>query len=59
MDNSGKIWFTDTPGDQIGYIDLATKEITTKEIPNLAQSRYQIHQYSFKQILMEIFGLQL
>ena len=36
MDKSGKIWFTDTPGNQIGYIDLETKEITTKTIPNLA-----------------------
>ena len=35
MDNTGKIWFTDSPRNQIGYIDLATKEITTKTIPNL------------------------
>jgi len=35
MDNSGKIWFTDSPRNQIGYIDLTTKEITTKTIPNL------------------------
>ena len=26
MDNSGKIWFTDTPGNQIGYIDLNLTE---------------------------------
>jgi copper transport protein len=35
MDNTGKIWFTDSPRNQIGYIDLETKEITTKTIPNL------------------------
>ena len=35
MDSTGKIWFTDSPRNQIGYIDLATKEITTKTIPNL------------------------
>ncbi|MBT6084086.1 MAG: copper resistance protein CopC/CopD, partial [Nitrosopumilus sp.] len=27
MDNTGKIWFTDSPRNQIGYIDLETKEI--------------------------------
>ena len=35
MDNTGKIWFTDSPRNQIGYIDLETKEITTKTIPKL------------------------
>jgi len=35
MDSSGKIWFTDSPRNQIGYIDVETKEITTKTIPNL------------------------
>ncbi|MDB2446212.1 CopD family protein [Nitrosopumilus sp.] len=35
MDNTGKVWFTDSPRNQIGYIDLETKEITTKTIPNL------------------------
>ena len=35
MDNTGKIWFTDSPRNQIGYIDVETKEITTKTIPNL------------------------
>ena len=35
MDNTGKIWFTDSPRNQIGYIDLETKEIATKTIPNL------------------------
>ncbi|MBT4299538.1 MAG: copper resistance protein CopD, partial [Nitrosopumilus sp.] len=35
MDNTGKIWVTDSPRNQIGYIDLETKEITTKTIPKL------------------------
>ena len=35
MDSSGNIWFTDSPRNQIGYIDVETKEITTKTIPNL------------------------
>jgi copper transport protein len=35
MDSTGKIWFTDSPRNQIGYIDVETKEITTKTIPNL------------------------
>ncbi|MBT6083786.1 MAG: copper resistance protein CopD, partial [Nitrosopumilus sp.] len=35
MDSNGKIWFTDSPRNQIGYIDVETKEITTKTIPNL------------------------
>ena len=35
QDNTGKIWFTDTPRNQIGFIDIETKEITTKTIPKL------------------------
>jgi copper transport protein len=35
MDNTGKVWFTDSPRNQIGYIDLETKKITTKTIPKL------------------------
>ena len=35
MDNNGKIWFTDTPRNQIGFIDIETKEITIKTIPKL------------------------
>lgn len=35
QDNKGKIWFTDTPRNQIGSIDLESKEITLKTIPNL------------------------
>ena len=34
-DNNGKIWFTDTPRNQIGFIDIQTKEITTKTLPKL------------------------
>lgn len=34
-DNNGKIWFTDTPRNQIGYFDPDTKQITTKTIPKL------------------------
>lgn len=35
QDNKGRIWFTDTPRNQIGFIDPQTKEITTKTIPKL------------------------
>ena len=35
QDKDGKIWFTDTPGNQIGFIDTQTKEITTKTIPKI------------------------
>jgi copper transport protein len=35
QDKDGKIWFTDTPRNQIGFIDPQTKEITTKTIPKL------------------------
>lgn len=35
MDNDGKIWFTDTPANQIGYIDPKTNEISTKTLPNV------------------------
>ena len=34
-DNKGRIWFTDTPRNQIGFIDPQTKQITTKTIPKL------------------------
>ena len=30
QDNKGRIWFTDTPRNQIGFIDIESKEITTK-----------------------------
>ena len=35
QDNSGKIWFVDTPRNQIGFFDPENKQITTKTIPNL------------------------
>jgi copper transport protein len=35
QDNKGNIWFTDTPANQIGFIDPVTKQITTKTIPKL------------------------
>jgi len=35
QDNKGKIWFTDTSRNQIGFLDPHTKEITTKSIPKL------------------------
>lgn len=35
QDSNGRIWFTDTPRNQIGFIDIKTKEVTTKTIPKL------------------------
>ena len=35
QDNKGRIWFTDTPRNQIGFIDPKDSKITTKTIPNL------------------------
>jgi len=35
QDTKGNIWFTDTPGNQIGFIDPVSKQITTKTIPKL------------------------
>jgi len=35
QDSKGNIWFTDTPGNRIGFIDPVTKQITTKTIPKL------------------------
>ncbi len=35
QDNSGRIWFTDTPRNQIGFFDPENKQITTKTIPKL------------------------
>ena len=36
QDNQGKIWFTDTPRNQIGYFDPNNKQITTKSLPKIA-----------------------
>ncbi len=33
MDTDGKIWFTDMARNQIGFIDIQTKDITTKTLP--------------------------
>ena len=35
IDNDGKIWFTDSPANQIGYIDPKTNEISTVALPNV------------------------
>ena len=35
QDNSGNIWFVDTPRNQIGFFDPENKEIKTKTIPKL------------------------
>jgi len=35
QDNSGKVWFVDTPRNQIGFFDPENKQITTKTIPKL------------------------
>ncbi len=34
-DSNGNIWFTDTPRNQIGFIDVKSKQITTKTLPKL------------------------
>ncbi len=34
-DSKGNIWFTDTPRNQIGFIDIESKEIVTKTLPKL------------------------
>ncbi len=33
MDTNGKIWFTDMARNQIGFIDIEKKDITTKTLP--------------------------
>ena len=35
MDANENIWFIDTPRNQIGFIDIETKEITLKTLPKL------------------------
>ena len=35
QDNKGRIWFTDTPRNQIGFFDPESKQIITKTIPKL------------------------
>ena len=35
QDNNGQIWFVDPPRNQIGFIEMENKQITTKTIPKL------------------------
>ena len=35
QDSKGRVWFTDTPRNQIGFIDIESKQITTKTLPKL------------------------
>jgi len=35
QDSKGRIWFTDTSRNQIGFIDIESKQITTKTLPKL------------------------
>ena len=35
QDNKGRIWFTDTPRNQIGFFNPEDNKITTRTIPNL------------------------
>lgn len=35
QDSKGRIWFTDTPRNQIGFIDIESKQIKTKTLPKL------------------------
>ncbi|NJK78022.1 MAG: copper resistance protein CopD [Nanoarchaeota archaeon] len=35
-DSQGKIWFTDTPRNQIGYFDPTNKKIITKTLPKIS-----------------------
>ena len=35
QDSKGRIWFTDTPRNQIGFIDVENKQITTRTLPKL------------------------
>ena len=40
-DRTGKIWFTDAPGNQIGFLDPATGNITTIGLPELQPVIYK------------------
>jgi copper transport protein len=40
QDRQGKIWFTDTPRNQIGYFDPSNQQITTKSLPKIAPVIY-------------------
>jgi copper transport protein len=41
QDNQGKIWFVDTPRNQIGYFDPTNNQITTKSLPKIAPVIYE------------------
>lgn len=41
QDNQGKIWFTDTPRNQIGYFDPSNQKITTKTLPKIDPVIYE------------------
>lgn len=34
-DGAGRVWFTDSPGSQIGYVDISSGNITTIPVPHL------------------------
>ena len=40
QDNQGRIWFTDTPRNQIGYFDPSNQQIFTKSLPKIAPVIY-------------------
>ena len=40
-DNQGKIWFVDTPRNQIGYFDPSNNQIITKTLPKIAPVIYE------------------
>ncbi|MBP0119577.1 MAG: CopD family protein [Nitrosarchaeum sp.] len=41
QDNQGKIWFTDTPRNQIGYFDPSNQKITMKTLPKIDPVIYE------------------
>lgn len=41
QDNQGKIWFTDTPRNQIGYFDPNDQQIITKTLPKIDPVIYE------------------
>lgn len=41
QDNQGRIWFTDTPRNQIGYFDPSNQKITTKTLPKIDPVIYE------------------
>ncbi len=41
QDNQGKIWFTDSPRNQIGYFDPSDQQIITKTLPKIDPVIYE------------------